>query len=104
MTNGEKFKTAEGRLEAFTKFCESFTKCDGCKISKCTETGICKFAWLDLEYKVELRPCPFCGGEDVNTYKSNNADIWYVACGKCGVRTEGDASQEMAIAAWNMRA
>lgn len=96
MTNGEKFKTASERRKEYQKYC-AYSKKQNLFI-------LDEFNWLELEYKGELKPCPFCGGEYVNTYKCNNTDIWYVACGKCGVRTEGDTSKEMAISAWNRRA
>lgn len=45
MTNGEKFKTAKEREEAFKKFCNE-RNCGTCPLYE--EEG-CKFAWLDLE-------------------------------------------------------
>ena len=92
MLNSEKFKSAEERRVAYEDYCE-----------KCGENHMAltdEFGWLELEYKEE-KPCPFCGDESVDVYKSTN--IWYVSCNKCGVRTEGDTSKELAIATWNRR-
>ena len=103
MTNGEKFTSPDERYVEFKKFCHKYA-CGNCPVN---EDGImeakCGFKWLDLEYKEELKNCPFCGDESVNIFKSDNMNIWYVSCSKCGVRTEGDTSKEMAIDAWNMR-
>lgn len=103
MTNEERFKTMRERLDNFRNWCEK-RECDKCEFGADREgTEGCVFSWLAREYKEELKPCPFCGCEQMNTYKSNNTDIWYVSCDRCGVRTEGDTSKEYAIAAWNRR-
>jgi Lar family restriction alleviation protein len=92
MLNSEKFKSAEERRVAYENYRE---ECGKKHMALMDE-----FGWLEIECKEE-KPCPFCGGEYVNTYKYS--DNWYVACNKCGVRTEGDTSKEMAIATWNRR-
>lgn len=66
---------------------------------------------MDDDYKLKLKPCPFCGGEAVLKIKGfdifNNAA--FVTCLSCGVSTrlipqssEYVASQE-AAAMWNRR-
>lgn len=78
MLNSEKFKSAEERRVAYEDYCE-----------KCGENHMAlmdEFGWLELEYKEE-KPCPFCGDESVNVFKSIDRDIWYVSCNRCGVRT-----------------
>jgi Lar family restriction alleviation protein len=94
MLNSEKFKSAEERRAAYEDYYEDCIKKN--------MTYMDKFDWLELEYK-EVLPCPFCGDESVNVFKSINRDIWYVSCNKCGVRTEGDTSRELATATWNKR-
>ena len=103
-TNAEKFKTAEERGKAFNAYCHKreCCKCELHKFNKQQETH-CAFHWLNLEYKEELKPCPFCGSKVVGTYRSDNVDVWYVSCDICGVRTEGDTSKDTATAAWNRR-
>lgn len=96
MTNGEKFKTASERKIAYSQYCDDCAENDKAVLST--------FDWLDAEYVVKLKPCPFCGDGDVNTYKCNITDVWYVSCAGCGIRTEGDTSEDIAIAAWNRRA
>ena len=63
----------------------------------------------------ELKPCPFCGSEDVflEDASDKNGELWVVGCNKCFVAfsagsesSEGcaDATREETIAAWNRRA
>lgn len=57
MTNGEKFKTADERQSNFNKFCKQYERCHQCLLSHPgllshpARSGICRFKWLDLEYK-----------------------------------------------------
>ena len=65
----------------------------------------------------ELKPCPFCGGNDVSVYAFNCIPDAHVVCNNCKCQTEcynanpmddtqerEKLSAEMAIAAWNRRA
>lgn len=111
MTNAEKFKTAEERAIAFRKFCVKKI-CKGSE-ANCIFSGKmhdkikhnCEFAWLDLEYKEELRPCPFCGDEAV--IFSVEEGVYCVSCTSdsciANVATQTFSSEEEAIAAWNRR-
>lgn len=63
---------------------------------------------LDHEYRVSLKPCPFCGGEakeGLTTYGKKD----FVTCTKCGAKTRNyhpaEESYESGIArkAWNKR-
>lgn len=95
MLNSEKFKSAEERRAAYEDYCEDCIKQNMAYTDR--------FGWLELEYK-EVKPCPFCGDESVNVFRGiHRSDIWYVSCNKCGIRTEGDTSGELAIATWNRR-
>ena len=91
MTNGEKYKTAVERKDAYRKYVHQNWEVVG------------EFAWLELEYKEELLPCPFCGGKKIATIQLNLTSNWNVVCGECGCRTESQGKDE-AIAAWNRRA
>lgn len=53
----------------------------------------------------ELKPCPFCGGEQTTTGPDRKfGDItWHVICKSCGVDVWRDLETE-AIEAWNTRA
>lgn len=86
MTNAEKYKNVSERRFAYEEDCRKNGEIIG------------EFAWLDLEYKEELNPCPFCGGE-VILYDLAP----YVRCKSCGVQV-GYMTQEEAIATWNRRA
>ena len=98
MTNAEKYKTAEERVEAFRKFCDATKLKKQCEDAlSCTE---CQFAWLDMEAEEERPlPCPFCGGgADV----ISTSDINLVSCAEgCGYYSQRCESAESAIAAHN---
>ncbi len=104
MINGEMFKSAEERGRAFNEYCNK-QQCRECELRNFhgrKETN-CAFQWLDLEYEEELKPCPFCGNESVRVYKHVGMDDWYVSCAGCGIRTEGNTSKDIVVAAWNRR-
>lgn len=102
MTNGEKYKTAEERSAAFRKFCSVIlrrSRCAKCPLRN-SSSDKCEFEWLDLEYKEELKPCPFCGMTAVIT---NDYDKYRVHCLNCFGTTSHVSSPDEAIAAWNRR-
>lgn len=105
MTNGDRFKTVKERTIEFRKFCTNKI-CKGRKANCILSDKVhdvwghrCEFAWLDLEYKEELKPCPFCDGNAI-LYA---AGIPYVRCDDCGTQTTAYHTPEEAIAAWNRR-
>jgi len=51
----------------------------------------------------ELKPCPFCGSEDVVIYKSDVVDEYHELCNSCEVTTKYSNSLDGAIALWNTR-
>lgn len=57
---------------------------------------------------VELKPCPFCGGEIDHVSGGLDVDdkgpYWYIYCGKCGGSQYGDHNKKKVIEAWNRRA
>lgn len=101
MTNGEKFKTADERYDEFGKFCKK-RDCEHCPCKAKIHGSVpkCLLEWLDLEYKEELKPCPFCGGEAMER-KSNK--LYYVFCKNCSVKTVDSITKDAAIEAWNGR-
>ena len=108
MTNGEKFKTVKERTMAFRRFCTGKI-CKGIEANCIFSDKIhdkfhrkCEFAWLDLEFTEEPKPCPFCGGNDIRVYNGDGGDKYAACCG-CGSRTDFQTSDEMAIFAWNRR-
>lgn len=52
--------------------------------------------------EIELKPCPFCGGEAKIKKNILNEDI-YVECRNCYSRTDGFGITEYAIEQWNRR-
>lgn len=51
---------------------------------------------------IELKPCPFCGGE-AHYVKCSDGEAW-VRCKDCGTETAIFDSVEEAAEAWNRRA
>jgi Lar family restriction alleviation protein len=100
ITNGDKFITAEERITAFRKFCETHS-CMDCPINNKNE---CRFTWLDLEYQAELKPCPFCGGTPVlaDNVETTRSLTYYAKC-SCGARFASALSKSAAIELWNRR-
>lgn len=53
--------------------------------------------------KEGLKPCPFCGGDEILMLESDRSD--YVPfCSHCGAEIDGCKYGDEAIAAWNRRA
>lgn len=54
--------------------------------------------------KIKLKPCPFCGGTDINCnhFELWTDDWWDVGCPNCEMWAR-DESKDEAIAAWNRR-
>lgn len=48
----------------------------------------------------KLRPCPFCGNEEIELYTIIG---FYVTCEKCGAEGPGSKSKNDAICKWNRR-
>ncbi len=51
---------------------------------------------------IELKPCPFCGSDDVICDRFE--DVYYVECLYCGAKVETYNGLEDAAAGWNARA
>lgn len=52
----------------------------------------------------ELKPCAFCGSNDVTCEKSFLPPWFRVSCDSCTAEARGAETKEAAIAAWNTRA
>jgi hypothetical protein len=96
MTNGEKFKTAKERAKGYALHCNICFD----KILQPKEI----LEWLDLEYKAELKLCPFCGTE---ARLISGTEDHYVVCRNddcaAALVARSFSSEDEAIAAWNMR-
>lgn len=58
---------------------------------------------------IQLKPCPFCGGEEVEFMRTYNHDLrgpdkWFVACTDCKGCGAALDEQSKAAVAWNHRA
>ena len=55
----------------------------------------------------ELKPCPFCGSENVGIMTMfplrNDLIAYYAKCFNCGARTAALLDEQLAIEAWNRR-
>jgi Lar family restriction alleviation protein len=55
----------------------------------------------------ELKPCPFCGGEDLDIVSLAvvmDRDWWTVDCNDCAISGPMGLGEEKAIKSWNTRA
>ena len=85
MTNGEKYKTAEERINGFRQLCKTHMGCTGCPLAPERHMWECAFLWLDLEAATEQPlPCPFCGSTDVVVQDVGGFEL---ACQGCGFHT-----------------
>lgn len=55
------------------------------------------------EIEIELKPCPFCGSNDV-VFGAGLEDECYVECWDCSAKVESYNGLEDALAGWNARA
>lgn len=52
---------------------------------------------------IDLKPCPFCGGE-ASIYETDDyVEFFHVACRECVCRTLESKYEKIAIEAWNQR-
>lgn len=54
-----------------------------------------------------LVPCPFCGGDMINTRSQEMTEgpaYYWHKCETCGAESEGDYGEDVAVTAWNRRA
>lgn len=50
-----------------------------------------------------LKPCPFCGGTNVDLYRPALSRAWHVHCEDCEINGQGGVSREDATLHWNER-
>ena len=107
MTNEEKYKTTEERMDAFDAFCDQYKTCKDCHLFTVIRHGGrsgCVFNWLALEAEEEKPlPCPFCGGEAEVVWPKPTDGV-LVRCKDCYSKSMLFGIKEEAIAAWNRRA
>lgn len=97
MTNGEKFKTAAERHKGYALYCESMRSSNLAILHDKSE-------WLELEYEIALRCCPFCGGEaTVVDIADPEYKYYQIRCSECACKTEAKLGLDNAISAWNRR-
>jgi Lar family restriction alleviation protein len=52
---------------------------------------------------MELKPCPFCGSDKVDTAGSAYYGDWYVLCPACGAAGPAERTEEESKVGWNRR-
>lgn len=52
----------------------------------------------------KLKPCPFCGGNKVETRTDDEGISWYIFCNNCGAMCGYALSEDEVVKAWNRRA
>ncbi len=56
----------------------------------------------DLFYAEPLKPCPFCGGKNLENCNTNDTAFW-IECNSCGASLNSSQSIEDALWKWNWR-
>lgn len=51
----------------------------------------------------ELKPCPFCGSNDIDIEKLEKYGTYYLSCKQCSIEQPLYNTLEQAINAWNRR-
>jgi Lar family restriction alleviation protein len=51
----------------------------------------------------KLKPCPFCGGSDIDIRTDDAGLSWYSFCNGCGVSCGYSITKDDVMNAWNMR-
>lgn len=108
MTNEEKFKTPEERLNAFNMYCGD-RACINCQLDKipyAINGRVCMSRWLALEAdEEEPIPCPCCGAEvhTVHVERPSECCGYKVVCERCGLQTGLEETLGDAVALWNRR-
>ena len=52
---------------------------------------------------IELKPCPFCGGEAFFQSSGNGKYNWLVKCQQCCAQTYNGETKSVAARYWNFR-
>lgn len=100
MTNGDRIREMAITNEGLAALIDEYVSCDDCPCLPCM--GPCKdvvLEWLDQD---SLKPCPFCGDEDIQENIECN-HVW-LECPTCGGRTMPCISYKIAATRWNRRA
>ena len=54
--------------------------------------------------KLDLKPCPFCGSDDVHMLGDDEDGVFHVMCKNCRAETDYFDTEDDAANAWNRRA
>ena len=101
MTNGEKFRSPEERAREYKKYCASQGGCNKCPLKRFSSLR-CLYEWLELEYKEEVKPCPYCGYTEIDVVLSHCHGGYDACCKDCGATVVAQSKTEV-INKWNRR-
>ena len=51
----------------------------------------------------EIKPCPFCGSNEVEPFKKVNHELFGFCCWNCGAESGFGGTEKRAIEKWNQR-
>ncbi|MBD5585809.1 MAG: restriction alleviation protein, Lar family [Clostridia bacterium] len=51
----------------------------------------------------DIKPCPFCGSNDIRCFYNESEDTYFVFCNECAIRTAKYPTREQALQVWNKR-
>jgi Lar family restriction alleviation protein len=51
----------------------------------------------------KMLPCPFCGSDDIMSFRDDESYTWRIHCRGCGADHGSNAGEKVAIVKWNAR-
>lgn len=104
MTNGDRIREMASTNEGLADLVSKYVGCNHCPVSSDCENrqDVCEYTFKKWLNKEILKPCPFCGNEDIREYNECN-HVW-LECPECGGRTMPCISYKIAATRWNRRA
>lgn len=102
LTNGDRIREMASTNEGLAHLIAIHMGCGFCPIEKCCKgEETCEETSLKWLNKEILKPCPFCGDEDIQEYNECN-HVW-LECPTCGGRTKMCRTLYEANTLWNRR-
>lgn len=104
MTNGDRIREIASTNEGLAELVSKYVGCNHCPVSSDCENrqSVCEYTFKKWLNKEILKPCPFCGDEDIREYNECN-HVW-LECPECGARTKMCRTFGEAETLWNRRA
>jgi len=90
-----KFDSLDQKLKIYDRTLEEWYECPNIFMDLMSGN-------IEIEKDVDMKPCPFCGGEPT-IIKNDNGSRWFVHCGNCGCKMPQKPTCGEAIMSWNGR-